>query len=55
MSKRVREDVSSGVRRSARENKGRMTRPDGFADPTYMDYDDDDEFKGNRKSYEFDE
>ena len=55
MAKRVREDLSVGVRRSARGNKGQMTRPDGFADSSYMDYDDDDEFKGKSKSYEFDE
>ena len=55
MSKRDREKPIGGDRRSMRENKGQMVRDSRFVDPTYMDFDDDEEFKGRKNNYELDE
>ena len=55
MAKRVRDYAVGDVRRSMRENKGQRVRADNVVDPSYLDFDEDDEFRGKRKTYEIDE
>jgi hypothetical protein len=55
MSKRIKEHSDDSLRQSSRKTKGQKPDREGFVDPRYIDFDNDDELSNNRKQYEFDE